>query len=152
MHPHVVQACAALYSRIARCQGFDHWSTDQAEEALNELVANPHRPDPPAHQVRNALSNASKKLQRRSALMDEFSPTLTFGIDVPTNHSIAESAHDIHAVLPRLSASERQIIELAADGSDAEDIAGQLGTPVQRSRERLSRARARARSLWEGKQ
>ncbi|WP_176050837.1 sigma factor-like helix-turn-helix DNA-binding protein [Burkholderia sp. BCC1644] len=150
MHPHVVEACAALYRRIARTQGFNHWLTDQAEEALTELVNNAQRSAPPPHLVRNALSNASKKLKRRSVLEDEFLHSLSFGSDRPINHSIAESGLDIEAVLSRMPTAERTLLELSADGADAGEIALEIGLPVQRVRERLSRARARARALRMG--
>lgn len=150
MHPHVVEACAMLHKQVARYQRYNHWLTERAEEALVELVGNPERTDPPPHQVRNALSNASKKLKRRHELMDEFSPTLTFGIDRPVLHLAAESIHDIESVVSRMSSEDRSLIEAAADESGAEELAEQLCVPVQRARERLSRARARARALWEG--
>lgn len=152
MHAHVVMACAALHKRIARTQGLNQWLTDQAEEALTELANNPHRDAPPSHLLRNALFNASKKLKRRSSLEDEFLPSLSFGTDRPIYHSIAESGLDIEAVLSRMPAAERTLLERAADGADAVTIALEMGLPVQRVRERLSRARARARALWMGTQ
>jgi DNA-directed RNA polymerase specialized sigma24 family protein len=150
MHPHVVSACAALYQRIARTQSFNQWETDRAEEALTELVNNPNRSDPPAHQVRNALSNASKKLRRRAEMDAYFLPNLQFGIERAIPHDIAESALDIASVLSRMPGAERMLLELAATGADSDDIAVELGLPVQRVRERLSRARRRARTLWMG--
>ena len=162
MHPHVVQACEALHRSIARTSGFSQWLTDQAEEALTELVNNPHRSDPASHLIRNARSNASKKLKLLSGLEAKFLQTLpcgkggdvnsilTFGCDRAVNHSIAEHALDIEAVMARLSPAERQLIELAADGQEAEEIALQLGVSAQRVREQLSRARLHARELWAG--
>jgi DNA-directed RNA polymerase specialized sigma24 family protein len=147
MHPHVVAACTALYRRIARTQSFNQWQTDQAEEALNELVNNPDRSDPSAFQVRNALSNASKKLQRRSELDERFFPSLSFGLDRAVRDDAAEHRLDIVVVLSRIQSSERNLLELAATGADAYDIADEVGLPVQRVREQLSRARARARAL-----
>jgi len=162
MHPHVVQACEALHSSIARTSGFSQWLTDQAEEALTELVNNPHRCDPPAHQIRNARSNASKKLKLRAGLEETFlqplpcgkskdaNDSLTFGCDRAVNHTIAEHALDIEAVMARLLPTERHLLELAADGQEAEEIALLLGVSEQRVREQLSRARLHARKLWAG--
>jgi DNA-directed RNA polymerase specialized sigma24 family protein len=150
MHPHVVAACTVLYRRIARTQSFNQWQTDQAEEALNELVNNPDRSAPPAFQVRNALSNASKKLQRRSELDERFFPSLSFGLDRAVGEDAAEYRLDIAAVLCSIPSSERNLLELVATGADSYDIADEVGLSVQRVRERLSRARARARALWAG--
>lgn len=150
MHPHVVSACAALYQRLARTQSFNQWETDRAEEALTELVNNPDRSDPPAHQIRNALSNASKKLRRRSEMDAYFFPNLQFGIDRAVPHDSVENALDIASVLSRMPRAERRLLELAASGAESDDIAVELGLPVQRVRERLSRARRRARTLWMG--
>ena len=150
MHPHVVVACSALYRRIARTQGFSPWMTDQAEEALTELVNNPQRSDPPAHLIRNALSNASKKLKRRSELGDKFLPSLSFGSDRPVFKNTAENVIDVESVLSCLPTAQRTLLELAADGADVDEMADELGFPVPRVRERLSRARAQARKLWTG--
>lgn len=150
MHPHVVEACVTLQRRIARTQGYNQWLTDQAEEALTELVNNPDRSDPPAHLIRNALSNASKKLNRRGDLEEAFLPTLTFGSDRPTYSNTAENIIDVGRVLHSMPAASRSLLELAADGSEAEELADELGLPTQRVRERLSRARNQARKLWQG--
>lgn len=150
MHPHVVEACAALSRRIARTQGYNQWLTDQAEEALTELVNNPDRPDPPAHQIRNALSNASKKLKRRSELGEAFLPTLSFGSDRAAYSTTAENIIDVRRVLDAMQGMPRALLELAADGADADEIGDEIGLPAQRVRERLSRARAEARKLWKG--
>lgn len=150
MHPHVVEACAALYQRIAHTQGFNQWQTDQAEEALTELVNHPNRSDPPAHQVRNALSNASKKLKRRAQLEQYFSPAMSFGSDRAVQAQTIENTLDIASVLSRMSSLECSLLELAANGADANDIAAELGLSVHRVREQLSRARANARALWTG--
>lgn len=150
MHPHVVQACEALQCSIARTSGYSQWLTDQAEEALTELVNNPLRCAPPSHQIRNARSNASKKLKLRSDLEETFLATMSFGHDRAVNQTIAENMHDIEAVMSRLSLAERQLLELSADGDEAEEIAQKLGVSAQRVREQLSRARRHARDLWNG--
>ncbi|WP_207002091.1 hypothetical protein [Trinickia mobilis] len=148
MHANVVKACAMLQKQVARYQGYNFWLADRAEEALNELVGNPHRTEPAPHQVRNALSNASKKLKRRQQLMEEFFPTLDFGVDCSICGHTFDVLHDIGKLTARLAVADKVLIEAVADGSDATEIAERLSLPVPRTRENLSRARARARALW----
>ncbi|MDR6766490.1 DNA-directed RNA polymerase specialized sigma24 family protein [Acidovorax delafieldii] len=150
MHPHVVEACVSLQRRIARMQGYNQWLTDQAEEALTELVNNPDRSSPPAHLIRNALANASKKLKRRSELGEAFLPTMSFGSDRAAYSTTTENIIDVGRVLDSIQVGPRALLERAADGADAEEIADELGLPAQRVRERLSRARAEARKFWMG--
>ena len=150
MHTHVVEACAALQRRIARYQSYNPWLTDQAEEALNELVSNPDRQDPPAHLIRNALSNASKKLKRRSDLGDKFFPTRSFGSDRAAYQTTTENVIDVGLVLSSMPPEHRTLLELAMDGAEADDMSEEMKLPVQRVRERLSRARAHARRVWTG--
>ena len=51
--------------------GLQPWRAEQTEEALNGLLAKPHRRGDPFYLQRNAMSDARKKLQRREALMAE---------------------------------------------------------------------------------
>lgn len=150
MHAHVVQACNAMYRRIARTQGFSSLLCNQAEEALNYLLKNPDRSDPPAYLVRSATDFAKRKIRQRWVAETLYFPTLETGADRVIEHTIAENALDIEAVLSRMSPAERTLLELAANGSEADEIAAKVNLPVLRVREKLSRARARARALRMG--
>lgn len=139
-----------MYRRIARTQGFSSLLCNQAEEALNYLLKNPDRSDPPSHLVRSATDYAKRKIRRRWLAENLYFPTLQIGADRMIDHTIAENALDIESVLSRMSPAERTLLELAADGSEANEIAAKLNLPILRVREKLSRARGRARDLRMG--
>jgi hypothetical protein len=149
MHPNVAKACEILDARIARFQWSNYHLTEQAELALNELAAHPNRSDPPEHLVRNALSNARKKLMRREKLMDRFSPMLNYGIDREVrDDTLPELEQHVAAVSAALSESDVRVLETAALTEDSHDLAKVLKLPVKRASERLSRARRRAAQAW----
>lgn len=148
MHPNLIKACAMLQKRIARYETVNHWLTEQAEEALNELVTRPNLTGEPNHLVRNALSNARKKLKRREALMDYHSPNITFGVDRAITDALPQAEFDLLAVINHLPEQDRRLLEFVAADLDAVKIAALVQLPVQRTRERISRARNRARIAW----
>lgn len=163
MTPDAQAARVLLQDRAARFQSTDHWRAEQADEALDELAAHPERVGEPSLLVRNALSNARKKLQRRQAIRERvllgplperpgrvmrpgrFLPTVTWtssGYDID-----AYAAIDLLQSLANLRPADRILLEMVGDGFEAAEMAAMLHLPVQRVRERLSRARARARAV-----
>ncbi len=144
----VVDACAILQSRIARIESSSHWRTEQAEEALSELVRHPDREGHPLRLAQNALSNARKKLDRRAALQERHLRSLTFGVERQQSEDLAHLVVELSDLLRQGAARDREILGLAAVGLDSEQIAVVLELPEPRVRERLSRARRRARATW----
>lgn len=137
------EACLLLQARISHFQHRSHWLTEQAEEALTEMLRHPDRTGNPHHLVRNALSNAKKKLNRRNARHQRPDPALRWGAGGPESADFAEV--EIIDLVNRLSESDQEVLTPLIEGRDADQIAEILGHSVFRTRKRISRARSRAR-------
>lgn len=142
----VVSACALLQRRIARYESSSSWLTEQAELALSEMVAHPDRTGNAHHLVRNALSNARKKMGRRAQLAGRHVRTVPWATG-QTLCQGGEARVDLFDLIASLPTNDRRLLELSAQGLKAGEIGDLLALPVQRVRERLSRARGRARGL-----
>ena len=135
----------------------DVFDLDRIDRALDEFTRNPGRTAEPQHQVRSALSNASKVLVRRKKRLPLGSTD-----DPGLHESVRERAFacieggfdavDLQQWLdttPSLSTRERWILQALADGSDAEMLSALLNLPLARTRERISRARQVARAAYD---
>lgn len=129
----------------------DNYELDRIERALDELLRNPTDTDTPApHRVRSARGHAYEVLERRRSL----APC------VPLDHEGAErgrpdSNYLIVEILvwlrgePALATSERLLLNDLARGHDAAAIAERHSVSLPRVRERISRARRHAKTLWQ---
>lgn len=129
------------------------WRAEQTEEALNGLLAKPHRRGDPFHLQRNAMSDARKKLQRREALMaervDEVDVMAEGGGTEGDREPFEILRADVIDTVRRTSGdTDRAILEVALEGGNAADVAEALGVPYDIAKVRLSRARQRVRVAW----
>ena len=134
----------------------DVFELDRIDRALDELTRNPQKTAEPQHQVRGAISNASKVLVRRKKRLP-----LGSSDDPDLHESARERAFafieggfdtaDLRQWLDTtrlLSARERWILQALADGADAEMLSAWLNLPLARVRERISRARRVASAAY----
>lgn len=129
----------------------DNYELDRIERALDELLRNPTDTDTPAqHRVRSARGHAYEVLERRRGL----APC------VPLDQESADRGHPDSSYLivdilvwlrgePGLATGERHLLNDLARGHDAAAIAERDNVPLPRVRERISRARRRAKVLWQ---
>jgi hypothetical protein len=153
MNDHVTAAVLRVQGSLMSGR-LPHWRAEQAEEALNSLLAHPHRTGEPFHLERNALSDARKKLERRATLLasriDE--------VDVMAQTGRSESeagepyeifrAEVIDTVRRTSTDADLTVLALALEGGGASEVADALSLPYEVAKVRLSRARQRARIAW----
>jgi hypothetical protein len=145
------QAVATLQGYAQHAESRSHFLTERYEEALNDLVRNPHRAGDAAVLVDGALANARKKLAHRGELMPRpASPTLEAldavgGCGQTAAPALPEEPPQWAAALKPRS---RRLVGLTAIGFRAVDLARleELSTP--QTWVALSRARAEARLLY----
>lgn len=127
------------------------YTIDVLERALDEVVRNYDNARPSEWQTRSALANAAKVVRFRR---DSVAPTV---FDDGGNRSGLAAVDAEFALFelrewldrtPAVSAEERRLLIGIANGGDASHLAQDQGVPVQRMRERISRARARARVAY----
>ncbi|MGP3967392.1 hypothetical protein [Streptomyces sp. 6N223] len=127
----------------------DTYELDRIDRALDELLRNPADTSTPAKfRIRSAMGHAYEALERRRAI----APRVALD---PEHH---DNGHDVPYVTveilawlrtePSLSDSDRVLLNDLARGHDAASMAQRHGVPLARMRERISRARRRARKLW----
>lgn len=124
------------------------WRAEQAEEALNGLLAKPDRTGDPFHLHRNALSDARKKLRRRAALFAGHAADVDACATESDGGYEALRADVVDVVWRTSSEADRRILAIAMDGGTAGDVAETLGIDYEVAKVRLSRARHRARIAW----
>jgi DNA-binding NarL/FixJ family response regulator len=150
MNESTVRAIAHLQSRALKARADDFYATSCAEFALDELVNNPNRSGTPEMLVWSASRNARKKSARRAAKCAQSSLSDLASAREP---GVSDSYDEIFIrdMLSRtaLPPRDREILELLANGRDADDISLMYDVPVQRSREWISRARKRVRTVVE---
>ncbi|GAB2646738.1 hypothetical protein [Kribbella swartbergensis] len=126
-------------------RSYDGYDLDRVDRALDELLRSPSKTAPAAFQRRSALANAAKVLQTRRALAPGIVIDPSDGdASDPSSSDGAIDELDIRLWLettPALTADQRDLLRALADGADAESLAQLHGIPVQRVRERISRAR-----------
>ena len=146
---------------VLRMQGslmsgrLQHWRAEQTEEALNGLLANPHRIGEPFHLERNAMSDARKKLERRATLFADHIGEIEVmahadgDFDSQTGEPYEILRADVIDTVRRSSTeNDLVVLALALDGGGASEVAAELGIPYEVAKVRLSRARQRARKAW----
>lgn len=145
MHLNVTHAVARLQARLRTSGGLR--AEQQTEEALDLLLNQPNNSAAPHRQVRNAVSEAGKKLANRARLLtDERKRAL---MSAGSSGQEAILALELADFIERgVAPADAPLLAAAMTGGGAEDIAGELGIPLARARERLSRARTRAFPLW----
>lgn len=143
------RAIVTLQSRALSSR--ESYTIDVLDRALDEVVRNYDNPKPHQWQVRSALANAAKVVQFRGhtvtpASFDDAdnSPRLA---TVDEKFALFE-LRDWLERTPAVSSEERLLLIGLAEGEDASRLAQERGVPVQRMRERISRARTRARHAY----
>jgi hypothetical protein len=145
MNADLAEAVTLLQARLSRYKSRDYWRTEQAEEALNLLLAELNRKGDAKQLVRNALADARKKLARRAEILSLHGAEIDWlnadgWDDFP--HLLIETSDLLER---RLSREDQALLNLGYRGEAMDMIAFLLGVPIKRIREKLSRARARAR-------
>lgn len=145
MNTNMTQAVVRLQKRIRNSSSLS--DEDRADEALNLLLNKPERSKLPHHLERNMIGEATKKLARRDELMTEERQASL--MSVGGDGTLGTLTFELRDFFERdLSADDGSLLTAVLEGDDAEDIALAVGLPVERVRERLSRARARAAPRW----
>lgn len=145
MHPNVTHAVMRLQARLRTSRGLR--AEQQTEEALDLLLNQPHNSAAPHRQVRNAVSEAGKKLANRARLLtDERKLALMSATGGGQEAILALELADF--IERGVAPGDTHLLAAAMTGGGAEDIAGKCRIPLARARERLSRARSRALPLW----
>ncbi|MGW7314630.1 hypothetical protein [Streptomyces sp. NPDC054865] len=146
-HP-VEGAIFALQKRaLATC---DTYELDRIDRALDELLRNPSDAATPTdYRVRSAMGHAYEALERRKAI----APSISLGAEHSHRGAVdqAYTAIELFEWLradPGIPQSQRVVLLALAHGDDAESLATRDGLALSRARERISRARKRARQLW----
>jgi hypothetical protein len=145
-----LQACTA--------NARDCYTLDMLERAMDEIVRNLGNPKPAAWQVRSAMANASKIVKQRRQQAPSASLDVERGVgDVLSPGALADPV-DRHAEMmcrewlrtaDGLTCHDRRLLLALYSGFDAVMIAATDNRPVERVREQISRARGRARGLYE---
>jgi hypothetical protein len=145
MHPNVTDAVASLQARLRTCRSIR--AAEHTEEALDLLLNQPNNNAPPYRQIRNAISEAGKKLANRARLLTEarMRELTAFGSNGLEGFLEIELTDFVGR---GVVAADGPLLAAAMRGGGAEEIACDLGIPIARARERLSRARGRAFPLW----
>lgn len=163
MHPNVAKAIEVLQYRTLKESRAREGEI--FEEALDDLVRNPSRNNDPEHLVRSAIARAWTKQQRRA----EIAP-ITRELDRPDEEEgrrkrlslrlgpmPSSTDHASHQLLMArdaiarsgLSERDRAYLRLISGGFEASDIAAVYDEPLPLVRVHLSRARSRAREIWQ---
>ncbi|MFE9418941.1 hypothetical protein ACFYMX_25495 [Streptomyces griseofuscus] len=129
----------------------DTYELDRIDRALDELLRNPTNASTPApYRTKSAMGHAYEVLERRRAIV-QFIPLEPNYINrgQPDHSLLAAELLAWVNTEPNLTQAERVLLNDLADGHDAVSLADRQAVPLQRMRERVSRARRRARALWQ---
>ncbi|MFF4926864.1 hypothetical protein ACFY4B_40395 [Kitasatospora sp. NPDC001261] len=147
-HP-VAGAVKALQKQALASR--DMYQLDRIDRALDELLRNPSEDTSPApYRVRSAMGHAYEALERRRAIAPSvpLDPERTDGGHTDARYPVVEILAWLESE-PKLAAGERVLLDELARGHDAASMARRHGVALPRMRERISRARRRARALWQ---
>jgi hypothetical protein len=144
------RAIVSLQNRALRTN--EGYTLDVLDRALDEVVRNYDNPKPAPWQARSALANAAKVVQSRrdtvgTISLDDEARSQDVG-DTDGGFAVV----DLRDWLDRTSAvtdEQRSLLIGIADGHGPAQLAQDRGVPIQRMRERLSRARSRARTAFD---
>lgn len=128
------------------------YELDRIDRALDELLRNPTDASASAQQrLRSAMGHAYEALERRRAI----APSVPLDIErarckhIEARYAVVEILAWL-SVEPALAKEERVLLDDLARGFDAASMAIHHGVPLLRMRERISRVRCHARTLWQG--
>ncbi|MEU3535119.1 hypothetical protein AB0E70_26575 [Streptomyces murinus] len=147
-HP-VAGAVSALQKQALASS--DTYELDRIDRALDELLRNPTNASTPApYRTKSAMGHAYEVLERRRAIV-QFIPLEPNYINrgQPDHSLLAAELLAWVNTEPNLTQAERVLLNDLAGGHDAVSLADRQAVPLQRMRERVSRARRRARALWQ---
>lgn len=146
-HP-VAGAVQALQKQASTSR--DTYELDRIDRALDELLRNPTDNSTPAqHRIRSAMGHAYEALERRRTIA-----TCVSLDHERSDHGNTDADYLVVEILawlrtePELAPAERTLLDDLSRGHDAATMAHRYGVPLPRMRERISRARRHARTLW----
>lgn len=148
-------ALIGLHRRASRT--YDLYSLDRIDRALDEISRNTGNDRPAAFQVRSANANAGKVIASRRAIaqMDSLDRESDHDAGPATpDPGVEEGGYAVVDLLdwlrnsPSFTPPERSLMLDLSRGEDAPSLAAKYGVPVARIRERISRARATARTAY----
>ncbi|WP_055699752.1 hypothetical protein [Streptomyces silaceus] len=146
-HP-VAGAVSALQKQALASS--DTYELDRIDRALDELLRNPTDASTPApYRARSAMGHAYEALKRRRAIA-QLVPLDPDRVDYGGTDSRLLVAEIIAwlSTEPNLADGERLLLNDLARGHDAASMADRHAVPLLRMRERISRTRRHARTLW----
>jgi DNA-directed RNA polymerase specialized sigma24 family protein len=156
----VIAAVAILQRACLSSKGQESYWAERYEFALDDLLRTPGRLGPPAHLVRNALSNASKKQARRQevAAITQLPHGRTgqdgveqAGVEPSTSDELEHLAVEIADCLNRASLRhpDRQVLALLMRGGTAGEVAARRGISLSLARVQVTRTQHRAGAAWQ---
>ena len=155
----VIKAVQLLHKRSDKSFYKTPYWTERIDIAIDIILRHPNSEGNPFHLVKNALSDSRKFLRRRSQICPLIE--IKISADEPSEHNIEivadpriqglETVFTIKHWLEKasLSESEQFLLTLLWHDEEAKEVAEKLGITVQQARVRISRARKRAKTLWE---
>ncbi len=141
-------AIVSLQRRALRSR--ESYTIDVVDRALDEIVRNYDNPKPAPWQVRSALANAAKVVRGRREVV----APVDFRDERGSQPGVTDAELELVDVrdwldrTPALSDTQRRLLVRIADGDDAVELAADSGVPIPRMRERIARARSRARQAY----
>lgn len=148
---------ALLRLQAGRARDPRPWNVDRHEEALDIVLRFPDKTGNPFHIARNALRDADRKMQNRSDLMEQHAMKIDVmaGGDPPprrddgyTHHEMLIDTVDMIRRGVRSRDAEALSLALMRDCNDVE-MSADLGISRNAARQRLCRARRRAKAVWQ---
>jgi hypothetical protein len=138
-------ALTRLYNQAHRSA--DNFELERIDRALDEIVRL-NSSQPPDHQVRSAMANASKVILGRRKI----APSVSLeSLSERTAGGSQEPVIDLSLWLrdtKRITEQQRRLLALIAGTDDAATIAASYSIPATRMREQISRARRAARAAY----
>ncbi|WP_411076943.1 hypothetical protein [Streptomyces sp. cmx-10-25] len=143
------QRALILLDRRARTTG-DLFVLDRVDRAKDEIIRL-NSSAPVAFQVRSAWAHAGAVLRERQKLVPAMRLSDIAPQDEPGKDEVSFATVELREWLrttPSLAKKQRQLLQDLATGREGDALATQLGIPLPRMREQISRARKRARSAY----
>jgi len=144
MSPDVTEAVARLQADLRRATNISRSTV--LEDALHYLLEDPHKAGAPEQLIERAKARAHSKRSRRRKLFQQYAEAQLLVSD-PQDTFTTVSVEALHAV-EKLAPPDQNILRLACVGDGGRGVGLGLGIPLNDASKRLSRARHRARTLW----
>ena len=139
MHKSVIQAVARLQGQLRRTTNVGREAV--ILEALDILISRPFQPDPPNKLIQRATDQARRRRRRRARALAKNAHRLEWLVP---RAPVAQRRAEFSALIAKaLSIDDQQVLHLAMDGADTEELSRVLGIGAECARSRLSRARSR---------